>query len=190
MTKRKRTLRDKQRSSKHTYKTKDRVTQIPLKTGGELRCSGRVSSSCCTSYTRRVNLVTNPVTRPGYARGHIQMNLLSGYLLKRPTRELVTLEKSPKGDVKISPAAYSLADHEFIWKWALICQMFRGVKKQLILIRLLCSITNSVWQTICFRYTCITSRQGDRSLSSLLSPKLSAIPWLSGLMDEDNSWHL
>jgi hypothetical protein len=32
---------DKQRSTKHTYKTKDRVTRTPLKTGGELRCSER-----------------------------------------------------------------------------------------------------------------------------------------------------
>jgi hypothetical protein len=44
-----------------SYKTKGRVTQTPLKTGGELRCSGRVRSSCSTSGTRRVNLVTNPV---------------------------------------------------------------------------------------------------------------------------------
>jgi hypothetical protein len=44
-----------------TYKTKDRVTRTPLKTGGELRCSGRVSSSCSTSGIRCVNLVTNPV---------------------------------------------------------------------------------------------------------------------------------
>ena len=51
----------KQRSTKHTHKTKDPVTRTPLKTGGELRCSGRVSSSCPTSGTRRVNLVTNPV---------------------------------------------------------------------------------------------------------------------------------
>ena len=43
------------------YKTKDRVTRTPLKTGGELRCSRRVGSSCSTSGTRRVNLVTNPV---------------------------------------------------------------------------------------------------------------------------------
>ena len=28
--------RDKKRSTKHTYKTKDRVTRTPLKTGGEL----------------------------------------------------------------------------------------------------------------------------------------------------------
>jgi len=42
--------------SKHTHKTKDRVTRTPLITGGELMCSGRVSSSCFTSGTRRVSL--------------------------------------------------------------------------------------------------------------------------------------
>jgi hypothetical protein len=51
----------KQRSTKHTHKTRDRVTGMPLKSGGELRCSGRVGSSSTTSGTRRVNLVTNPV---------------------------------------------------------------------------------------------------------------------------------
>jgi hypothetical protein len=35
-------------------KTKDRGTQTLLKIGGELRCSGRVSSSCSTRDTRRV----------------------------------------------------------------------------------------------------------------------------------------
>jgi hypothetical protein len=50
--------KDKQRSTKHTHKTKDRATRTPLKTGGELRCSGRVSSSCSISGTRRVNLIT------------------------------------------------------------------------------------------------------------------------------------
>jgi hypothetical protein len=54
--------KDKQRSTKHTHKTKDRVTRTLLKTGGELRCSGRVSSSYSTNVTRCVNLVTNPVT--------------------------------------------------------------------------------------------------------------------------------
>ena len=53
--------KDKQRSTKHTYKTKNRVTRTPVKTGGELRSPGRVGSSCSTSGTRRVNLVTNPV---------------------------------------------------------------------------------------------------------------------------------
>ena len=54
---------DKQRSTKHTYKKQrsNRVTRSPLKTGGELRCYGRVISSCSTSGTRRVYLVTKPM---------------------------------------------------------------------------------------------------------------------------------
>ena len=52
----------KQWSTKHIYKTKNRITRTPLKTGDELRCSGRVGSSCSISSTRRrVQLVTNPV---------------------------------------------------------------------------------------------------------------------------------
>ena len=53
--------KDKQRSTKHVHKIKDRVTRTPLKTGGKLRRSRRVSSSCSASGTRRVNLVTKPV---------------------------------------------------------------------------------------------------------------------------------
>ena len=37
---------DKQRFTQHTHKTEDRVTPTPLKTGGELRCSGRVAVPC------------------------------------------------------------------------------------------------------------------------------------------------
>ena len=44
----------KQRSTKHTHKTKDRV-----KPGSELMCARRASRSCSNSDTRRVNLVTN-----------------------------------------------------------------------------------------------------------------------------------
>ena len=44
-----------------TQKTSIRATRTPLKTGGELRCSGRVGSSCSTSDSRRVTLVTKPV---------------------------------------------------------------------------------------------------------------------------------
>ena len=47
----KRTTHDLQNN---THKTKDQVTRIPLKTGGELRCTGMVGSSCSTSGTRRV----------------------------------------------------------------------------------------------------------------------------------------
>ena len=48
--------KDKQRSTKHTHKTKDRVTRTPLKMGVERRCSGRVSSSWSSCGIRRVNL--------------------------------------------------------------------------------------------------------------------------------------
>ena len=49
----------KQRSTKHTYKTKDRITQTPLKTCGDLMCFGRISSSCSTNGTHRINLDLN-----------------------------------------------------------------------------------------------------------------------------------
>ena len=58
MAKRKRRNNDLQNLSQ---KTKDRVTRTPLKTRGELRCCGWVISSCSTSGTRRVTLVTHPV---------------------------------------------------------------------------------------------------------------------------------
>ena len=53
--------KDKRRNSylqNITHKTKDPVMPSPLKTMGELRCSGRVSSSCSTRGTNRVTLVT------------------------------------------------------------------------------------------------------------------------------------
>ena len=44
--------------TKHTHKTKYRVTRTPLKTGGEVRYSGKVSSFCSKRGTRRVTLAT------------------------------------------------------------------------------------------------------------------------------------
>lgn len=46
----------KQRPTKYTHTTKDRVTRSPLKTGSELMYSGRVNSSCSTRGTCRVHL--------------------------------------------------------------------------------------------------------------------------------------
>jgi hypothetical protein len=40
--------KDKQRSTKHTYTTKDRVTRTPQKNGGEHRCSGKVAVNFST----------------------------------------------------------------------------------------------------------------------------------------------
>jgi hypothetical protein len=53
----KKVQKDKQRSTKHTHKTKNRVTRTPLKTGDDRRCSGRVNSSCFTSGTLRATFV-------------------------------------------------------------------------------------------------------------------------------------
>ena len=47
---------DKQQSKKYTHKTRNRVPRTLLKTGGALRCSGRVSRSCSSSYTRHLIL--------------------------------------------------------------------------------------------------------------------------------------
>jgi hypothetical protein len=54
--------KDKQLSTKHIHKTKDRVTRTALKTGGELRFSRRISSSCPASGTCRVTLFASPMT--------------------------------------------------------------------------------------------------------------------------------
>ena len=51
MAKRKKITKGQERSTKHTHKTKDRVTGTTLQTVG----------SCSTSDTRSVSLVTNPV---------------------------------------------------------------------------------------------------------------------------------
>ena len=63
--------KDKQQSTKHTHKTKDQVTLTPLKTGGELTCSRRVSSYSSTSCTSHVNLVTNSVTNHDWGKGSV-----------------------------------------------------------------------------------------------------------------------
>ena len=56
--------KNKQRSTKHTYETNDRARRTPLKTGGEFRYSGRISSSCSTSDILSANLVYGPVCHP------------------------------------------------------------------------------------------------------------------------------
>jgi hypothetical protein len=44
-----------------TQKRKDWATRIPLKSWGEIRCSGRVSNCCSACSTRCVTLFTKPV---------------------------------------------------------------------------------------------------------------------------------
>jgi hypothetical protein len=82
-----------QRSTKHTHKTKDRVTRTPLKTRGELRCSGRVSSSCSTSGTHGVNLVTNTVISHEWGKDQevLQVEYIRGYLWHRYSITIVSI---------------------------------------------------------------------------------------------------
>ena len=70
--------KDKQRSTKCTHKTKDRVTWTPLKTGGELGWSGRVSSSCFTSDTRNSsNSNYKVVTKRHWQETDIMIKIIS-----------------------------------------------------------------------------------------------------------------
>ena len=60
MAKTKRT-KQKQRSTRHTYKAKDRVTVVPLKTGvNSVAPEGSVNPDPLVALGR-VNLVTNPI---------------------------------------------------------------------------------------------------------------------------------
>jgi hypothetical protein len=92
--------KDKQQSTKHTYKTRDRVTQTPLKTGDELRCSGRVGSSFYTSDTRRVNLVTNPVKSREWGKDRQVFTTSGTYLWSFVTQIFHNGQPSHDGDCK------------------------------------------------------------------------------------------
>ena len=63
----------------NSQKTIDRVTRTPLKTRGERMCSWRIRSSCSTSDTRRVAVVTNPMR--SYALFHWLRTLNSSLIL-------------------------------------------------------------------------------------------------------------
>jgi hypothetical protein len=70
--------------NKHTHRTKDRITRTPLKTGNELRCSGRVVSFCSISGTRRrVNLVTNLVISHEWRKDREVLTTSRGHLWHR-----------------------------------------------------------------------------------------------------------
>ena len=51
-----------------TQKTRDWVKRIPINLEVLFRCSGRVCSSCSTSGTRRVTLVTNSIINHVWSR--------------------------------------------------------------------------------------------------------------------------
>jgi hypothetical protein len=127
-----------QRSTKHTCKTKDQVTRTPLKTWGELWCSRRVSSSCSTSGTRHVNLVTNPVISREWGKDREVFTTSGTYLwslrsVELVGQELLTLQstRAHLSFFSVVPVAQSLVICvEFCWLlfvllfWALYCLSF------------------------------------------------------------------
>jgi hypothetical protein len=63
-----------------THITKYRAIRAPLKARGELRCSGRVGSSCSTCSTCRVTLVTNHMIRHEWRKNRIVIATNRTYL--------------------------------------------------------------------------------------------------------------
>jgi hypothetical protein len=97
MAKRKRTNNDLQNI---THKTKDQVRRTPLKTRGEVRWSGRVGSSCSTSGTHRVNLVTNPVTSYEWGKDREVFTTSGTYPLSFVTQIFHNSQPSHGGDMQ------------------------------------------------------------------------------------------
>jgi hypothetical protein len=104
--------RDKHRSTKHIHENKDRVAWTPLNTGGELRQSGRVSSSYSTSGTRRVILVSIiwPLTLNRWLTEHVVSSIMWCPLL-------------------FSPKTMSFALHSCLYNyefWLSLCKIVRS----------------------------------------------------------------
>jgi hypothetical protein len=92
--------KDKQLSTKHTYETDYRVTGTPLKTGDELRCSGRVSSSCSTRDTCRVYLVTSAVISHEWGKDREVLTTIGTYPCSFVTQVFHNGQPSHGGDRK------------------------------------------------------------------------------------------
>ena len=107
--------KDKQWSTKHTHKTKDRVTRTPQKTGGELRCSGWVSRFCSTSGTRRVNLVTNPVISNEWGEDREMFTTSGTYSWSFVTQIFHNCQPSHGGDRKFMSQTVQCKRRYLIW---------------------------------------------------------------------------
>jgi hypothetical protein len=74
----------------------------PTKSQGELGCSGRVNSSCSTSGTRRVNLVTNPVISHEWGKDWEVLMTSGTYMLSLWHRYRLTVNQVMVATVKLS----------------------------------------------------------------------------------------
>ena len=102
--------KSKQRSTKHMHTTKDRITWSPLKTWCELMCFGRISSSCSTSGTCRVNPGTNPVISNGWGKNPEVVTTSGTYPWSFVTHIFLYGQPSHGGDRKENPERI----HKFI----------------------------------------------------------------------------
>jgi hypothetical protein len=101
----------------YPYKTKDRVTRTPLKTGCELRCSGGASSSCSTSGTRRVNLVSNPVISREWGKNREVFTTIGTYPWSFVTQIFHNGQPSHDGDHnRCLMSAISLREQDTLWR--------------------------------------------------------------------------
>ena len=90
--------KDKQRSTKQTHKTKDRVTGTTLKTGDEIRCSGGMNRSCSTSGTSRINLAINPVISHAWGMNREVLTTSRTYSWSFVTQKFLSIQPSHGGD--------------------------------------------------------------------------------------------
>jgi hypothetical protein len=108
--------KEKQRSTKHTHKIKDRVTRTPLKSGGELRYSERVSSYCSTSGFRRVNLVTNLVIVMNEERSGTKISAYRKWGIANPKLIWYPSFLDIDNDEWLRPSSYDIPD---FWIWTM-----------------------------------------------------------------------
>jgi hypothetical protein len=77
--------KDKQRSTKHTHKTKDRVTRTPLKTGGELINIDRVIVNRVRLYNNRLTVQSQTITGNCCTHGNwMDTMMTNAYLMWTP----------------------------------------------------------------------------------------------------------
>ena len=97
--------KDKQRSTKHAYKTKDWVTRTPLKPACEPRCSGRVNSSCSTLYIA-LSILLGADTKEN--NQVLELNQISQYYVHKlkKTDFLSLLDRKVSGHVGLLPMVW------------------------------------------------------------------------------------
>jgi hypothetical protein len=96
-----------------TQKTIDRAQQTPLKTGCELKCPGRVNSSCSTGRTRCVTLVTFPVISKDRGKDRIVIMTNETYPCRQELQIRILMYFTVSSDIRTLPMPMQ---HVQCWK--------------------------------------------------------------------------